>query len=93
MKKPRQQTRVPRWAVAAVAGLCSAALLIAVLRLGLGMDLGLAVFFGGGLGLAVAFLVARWVAGAELMIGVLDAAVSALVAIVSIIAAVVGALS
>jgi hypothetical protein len=53
----------------------------------------LAVFFGGAVGLAVAFLVARWVAGAELMIGVLDAAVSALVAILSIIAAVVGALS
>jgi hypothetical protein len=92
MKRPRQ-TRVPRWAAATLAGLCSTALLIAVFRLGLGIDLALAVFFGGAVGLAVAFLVARWVAGAELMIGVLDAAVSALVAILSIIAAVVGALS
>jgi len=51
---------MPRWLLAIVAGLTSAALLIAVTLLGFGLEFELAVFLGGALGLCVASLVARW---------------------------------
>jgi hypothetical protein len=84
---------VPRWAVAMLAGLMSASLCFALFRFGLGFDAGLAAFFAGGIGLCAAFLVVRWFAAAAIAMGVMEAMVSALAAIVSILAAVFGALS
>ena len=89
----QRQVQVPRWAVAVLTGLVSAAVLVALIRLGLGFDLGLPVFVGGALGLAIGLLVARRVTEAELVIGVVNVAVSALLAVLSIVAAIFSAFS
>jgi hypothetical protein len=87
----QHRASVRRWGTAALAGLISAALIFLVLGwLPIG-DTGLSAFFAVGLGLCVALAVARWYAGAVLAASMLEVALSALVAILSIIAAVVTA--
>jgi hypothetical protein len=83
----------PRWALALIAGLGSAAAIVALLRLGVGLDLELSVFFGGALGLVAAFLVARWFGAAGALLTAVEIAASAFAVAVTIIAAIVGALS
>jgi hypothetical protein len=89
----RQQISLPRWLVATLAGLISAAIFTAVIYFGTELEFGLCAFVGGGLGLVIALLVARWFTAAAFVMGVLEVTVSALAAVVSILAAVVGALS
>ena len=89
----RRQTAVPRWAIATLGGVTVAAALIALFTLALGFDLGVAAVFGGGLGLVIVLCVARRFAAATVVMGVREVAISALVAVLSIIAAIVGAFS
>jgi hypothetical protein len=84
---------LPRWLVATLAGLLSAAVSTAVIYFGTGLEFGLSAFVGGGLGLVIALLVARWLTAASFVMSLLEVTVSAVAALVSILAAVVGALS
>jgi hypothetical protein len=89
----RRQAAVPRWAIATLGGVTVATALIALFTLALGFDLGVAAVLGGGLGLVIVLFVARQFAAATVVMGVLEVAASALVAVLSIIAAIVGAFS
>jgi len=57
------------------------------------LELGLSAFFGGGLGLVIALLVARSFAAASFVMSLLEVAVSAFAVLVSMLAAVLGALT
>jgi hypothetical protein len=84
---------MPRWAAALLSGLVAAALGFGMLRWLTGLDPGLSALVGLAAGAFVALLVARWFAAAEVVLGVVEVSLSALVAILSIIAAIIGALS
>jgi len=77
--------------VIALAGLASAAVVFVLLHRGPIGDFALSAFFSGCLGLGVALVVARRFGGAALVARILQFALPALLAILSIMAAVVTA--
>ena len=87
----QRHSGMPRWALAALAGAICAGLLFALLRLGLGFDTGLAVFLAGAPGLCIGLVVAGQLTAAGVVMGVVEMAVSAAVAVATIIVAVLGA--
>lgn len=84
---------MPPWVAAVLAGLITAAIVTAIIHFGTGLELGLSAFFSGGLGLVIALLVARSFAAASFVMSLLEVAVSAFAVLVSMLAAVLGALS
>jgi hypothetical protein len=87
----QRRASLPLWRMASLAGLAAAAPIFLLLRGAPVADTPLAAFFAGGLGLCAALVVARRYASATFVVSVLEAALSALVAILSIIAAVMTA--
>ena len=82
-----------RWVAATLAGSMSAALIAGIMHFGMGMEFGHAALAGGGIGLVIALLVARWYTTASRVMSVVEVIVSALAALVSILAAAIGVFS
>ena len=74
---------MPPRVAAVLAGLITAALVTAIIHFGTGLELGLSAFFGGGLGLVIALLVAHSFAAASFVMSLLEVGVSALAVLVS----------
>jgi hypothetical protein len=90
MTDPRQP-HIPRWALATLAGAACAGLLFTLFRLGLGFDAGVSAFLGGALGLCVGLVAGRQLSAAGVVLGALEITMSAVVTVLSIIAAILSA--